>query len=296
MPPPALRPGARVGVAALSGVVDREALGRGLAGLRALGFAPVPAANLALEEGLFAGSDRERLDGLHRLAADPSLDAIVFARGGHGMLRLLPDLDWELLASRPRWFVGYSDLTPFLMQVVQRLGWVALHGPMAAVEPARGLAADEARSLREALGGLGPATLPLIGAAGGWDAVEGPLVGGCLSLLAATLGTPWALRAADCILFLEDVGEPLYRVDRMLQQLRLAGALAEVRGIVLGKLDESGAEGASPEDLRAAVAAAAGSEVPVAWGCPSGHCRPNLTLPLGARARVEAGALRLVVG
>ncbi len=146
-----------MGVAALSGVVPPVARNEGLAALRALGLVPVPAVNLDLEHGLFAGSDRERLEGLHRLANDPSLEAIFFARGGHGVLRLLPEIDWDLLASRPRWFIGYSDVTPILLQVVVRLGWVALHGPMVAVEAARGLDVDESRSLMGALvdGGLG---------------------------------------------------------------------------------------------------------------------------------------------
>src|SRR5688500_18371312 len=100
--PPAVRPGDRVGVAALSGGVDPERLERGLAALRELGFEPVPADNLAARDGMFAGSDDERLDGFHRLAAEPSIGAIFFARGGHGLLRVLPRIDWELLADRPR--------------------------------------------------------------------------------------------------------------------------------------------------------------------------------------------------
>jgi muramoyltetrapeptide carboxypeptidase len=298
--PPALRPGARVGVAALSGAVVPAASAEGLAALRSLGLDPVPSVNLELEHGLFAGSDRERLEGLHRLARDPSLDAIFFARGGHGVLRLLPEIDWDLLASRPRWFVGYSDLTPVLMQVVRRLGWVALHGPMVAVEAARGLEPREATSLMNALGGGERAELPLAGVDGDWEGVEGPLVGGCLSLLTATIGTPWAIDARDSVLFLEDVDEPLYRVDRMLQQMRLAGALEGVRGILLAEFARhdraGGPQEAANQELRAAVAAAAGSHVPVAWGCSSGHCRPNLTLPLGARARVDARGPQLLVG
>lgn len=294
--PPALGPGARVGVAALSGPVVPAVCAAGLAGLRALGLEPVPAANLEFEHGLFAGSDRERLEGLHRLAEDPSLDAIFFTRGGHGVLRLLPELDWDLLASRPRWFVGYSDVTPVLMHVVHRLGWVALHGPMVAVEAARGLEAQETTSLMNALAGGGRAELPLAGFQGDWAGVEGPLVGGCLSLLTATLGTPWAIDARGSVLFLEDVNEPFYRVDRMLHQMRLAGVLKEVRGIVLAQFTQEGAGNGSNRDLRAAVAEAAGTRVPIAWGCSSGHCRPNLTLPLGARARVDELGSKLVVG
>jgi muramoyltetrapeptide carboxypeptidase len=276
-------------------MVDPEALESGIEALGQLGLKVVRAPNLERSHGLFAGEDTERLDGLHRLAADSSVEAIFFARGGHGLLRLLPGIDWQLLARRPRWFVGYSDLTPFLAQIVERLGWLALHGPMVAVEPARGFAGDEAESLWRALAGDWPIEVTLEGRSGEWRGVEGRLVGGCLTLLSATLGTPWAATLDECVLFLEDVAEPLYRVDRMLQQLKLAGALASVRGIVLGALDAADADSSSAADWVRLVRDAAGDEMPVAWGCPSGHCRPNLTLALGARARVAGSEPKLVL-
>lgn len=292
-PPPSLEAGARIGVAALSGVVDGAALARGLATLEATGFEVIRASNLESECGLFAGTEMERLAGLHQLAADPAIEAILFARGGHGVLRLLPDVDWELLAARPRWFVGYSDLTPFLAQVVDRLGWVALHGPLVALDPA--LETAEIESLLRAAGGAWPYEVRLEGTDGDWRGVEGPLAGGCLSLLSATLGTPWAVPTGESILFLEDTHEPLFRVDRMLQQLRLAGAFETVRGVVLGSFDNVGLPHEVSEVLQA-VRDAAGPEVPVAWGCPSGHCRPNTSLALGAMASVAAERRRLVLG
>ena len=123
--PPAVRPGDRVGVAALSGAVDPERLEAGLEALRQLGFEPLVAANLKSGTGLFAGDDDRRLEGFHDLLAEPRLRAVIFARGGHGVLRLLPRIDWALLARRPLAYVGYSDLTPFLLEVVRRLGVVA---------------------------------------------------------------------------------------------------------------------------------------------------------------------------
>src|SRR5690606_33959647 len=130
--PPPVRPGDRIGVAALSGTIDPERLERGLAEVVALGFEPVLADNLAQRAGLFAGSDSERLEGLLRLADDPTIPAIFFACVCHGARRLLPAIDWDRLARVPRAYVGYSDLTPFLLQVVERLGLVAFHGPMVA--------------------------------------------------------------------------------------------------------------------------------------------------------------------
>ena len=294
--PPAVRPGDRVGVAALSGAVDPERLEAGLDGLRQLGFEPLAAANLSGGKGLFAGDDNERLAAFHELVAAPGLRAVVFARGGHGLLRLLPRIDWSLLARRPLAFVGYSDLTPFLHEVVRRLGVAAFHGPMVAVDLARGLSLAEADSLLGALAGDLPASLPVRcadGATGG----RGRLMGGCLSLLAATLGTPFAPALDGSLLFWEDVDEPLYRLDRMLTQLRLSGSLDRLRGMVVGELlPADAAPDLQPtlpeivEDLARELGWC------VAWGCPSGHCQPNLTLPLGIAARLDAAAGRLIVG
>jgi len=317
LPPPA-GPGDRVGVAALSGPVDPERLERGLAALRGLGFEPVLADNAASREGLFAGGDAARLAAFHRLAADADLPAILFTRGGHGVLRVLPGIDWELLRRRPRAYLGYSDLTPFLLAVVRRLGLVAFHGPLVGGELARGLTAGERESLLGALAGRYPVAMPLAGWLRG-GAVAGPLLGGCLSLLTATLGTAWFPALSGALLFLEDVNEPLYRIDRMLTHLALSGSLDRLGGMILGHLDAThaadaadaskraagaagnadaaGAAGGHPESLGAAGdARRAGVELiadnlrsfewPLAWGLESGHRSPNLTLPLGMSAHL----------
>jgi muramoyltetrapeptide carboxypeptidase len=293
--PPPVKTGDRVGVAALSGPVDPGTLERGLEAIRELGFEPVAADNLRLRRGLFAGADDERLTAFHDLAADPSVRAILFTRGGHGSLRLLPRIDWSALATVPRAYVGYSDLTPFLLQVVTRLGLVAFHGPMIAGDLARGLESEEWASLERALTGDYPDSVPLE-SVGGDHAVEGPLLGGCLSLLTATLGTPFAPDLTGSILFWEDVNEPLYRIDRMLSQLALSGSLSKISGMVIGKLELTG-EGAGGPDLGSVVQEIAERpEWPVAWGCPSGHCKPNMTLPLGLKARLDPHRNELELG
>ncbi len=295
--PPPVRPGDRIGVAALSGTIDPERLERGLAEVEALGFEPVLADNLAHRAGLFAGNDSERLEGLFRLADDPTIPAIFFARGGHGALRLLPAIDWDRLARVPRAYVGYSDLTPFLLQVVERLGLVAFHGPMVAADFARGLDAGERQSLLAALAGEGTLVLEGAGATAAGErgeVAEGPLLGGCLSLLASTLGTPFATDLDGSLLFWEDVGEPLYRIDRLLTHLRLSGSLRAIRGVVIGRVrgaDEP--EGAASDVPRLMEEHA--PHVPVLWGVPVGHEAPNWTLPLGLPARVEADTARLIV-
>ncbi|HEY0781404.1 MAG TPA: LD-carboxypeptidase [Thermoanaerobaculia bacterium] len=300
--PPAVGPGDRVGVAALSGPVDPERLARGLAALRRLGFEPVVADNVASRQGLFAGSDAERLIAFHRLAARTDIAAIFFARGGHGLLRVLPGIDWELLNRRPRAYVGYSDLTPFLLGVVARLGLVAFHGPMVAADLAREPSPAEEASLLSALAGRYPARLPFASFVRSGKA-RGPLLGGCLSLLTATLGTPYFPDLTGAILFLEDVGEPPYRIDRMLTHLRLSGNLDRVQGMIVGQLvgpaagEEAEAGGAGAALWPALVGESlAGSSWPIAWGLPSGHGSPNHTLPLGLLARFGAETNDLLLG
>lgn len=210
--------------------------------------------------------------------------AIFFARGGHGVLRLLPAIDWKLLARHPRAYVGYSDLTPFLLAVTGRLGWVAFHGPMVATDLARGLDAEETGALLRCLGGTDPSPEPIHWLTGEPEAA-GALWGGCLSLLVSTLGTPWAPRLSGRILFLEDVNEPLYRIDRMLTQLRLSRSLRGVRALVAGRLSSLDGSREEVADLLRGLAEDLG--VPAADGVRAGHGAPHLTLPLGAPARLE---------
>lgn len=292
-----MRPGDRVGVAALSGPVDPARLAAGIAALGALGFEVVPAANLASRHrGLFAGGDAERLAAFHQLAADPSLRAIFFARGGWGLPRLLPALDWDLLARHPRAYLGYSDLTPFLLGLTERCGLIAFHGPMVAADFARGLDPAELESVLATLGEAPELVYPLAGTTA-TETVEAPLSGGCLSLLASSAGTPFAPDLAGSILFLEDVGEPAYRLDRMLTQLRQAGQLSAIRAMIVGHLTALGgrplaaAESAALLEVFGEHSEALG--VPLAWGLAAGHDAPNWTLPLGAAARIEPADLSL---
>lgn len=295
-PPPA-GPGDRVGVAALSGPVDPERLELGLSTLRRLGFEPVVARNVLSRHGFFAGDDAERLAAFHELAADPSLRAIFFSRGGHGVLRLLPGIDWELLRRYPRAYIGFSDLTPFLLGVVSRLRLAAFHGPMVAADLARpDFAPEDERSLLTALAAEGPQTLPCARFLRSGEAA-GPLLGGCLSLLTGTLGTPYFPDLAGSILFWEDVNEAPYRIDRMLTHLKLSGNLAAIKGMVVGHVDSQQGSSASEEAELARVALdSAGEHGPLAWGLPAGHWSPNRTLPLGVRGRLDPDRLSLIVG
>ncbi|MFW6067564.1 MAG: S66 peptidase family protein [Myxococcota bacterium] len=267
---------------------DREAFERGVA---RLGQRYQMRYGEALFErrGFLAGSDDRRANELLRALRDPEVDAVVAARGGHGATRILPRIDAGEVRRACKLLVGFSDVTA-LHAVWARAGVRSIHGPMVAAlgraEAAvveRWEAAVEGR-LPEPLDGLEPVRE---------GRAEGPLVGGNLAVLAALAGTPYAPPVAGCVLFLEDVGERPYRVDRMLTTLRLAGWLDRVAGIVVGSFHDSppGPDGVTVEQvLREALSEA---PVPVLMGVPAGHADDNLELPLGAPVRIDASAGRL---
>jgi muramoyltetrapeptide carboxypeptidase len=288
--PRALRPGDLVGIVAPAGPVDEKELRRGAAELESLGFAVSIPEGLFERRGFTAGTLERRLEMLQCLYADEAVAAIWCARGGAGAGRLLGRLDEDLLRAHAKLVVGYSDIT-YLHLYLSRLGLVTLHGPMVARELAA--ASYDRASLWHAVTGEGS---PYV--AGEDDLVplreghgEGVLRGGCLSILAAAAGTPWALapKGEDTILFLEDVDERPYRIDRMLLQLRESGAFAGVRGVVFGDMKGCAPRLDEPYRLEDVLLEALEDlEVPLALGLSSGHSSsPAVTLPLGVRARLR---------
>lgn len=294
-PPPPVRPGDRVALAAISGPFPKERVDDALDAVRELGYEPVAAPNLRSRHDLFAGSDDERLEALHAIADDPSIAAVIFARGGHGVLRLLPRMDWTRLGRCPRAWVGYSDLTAFLLPLVERTGVAAFHGPMG-IDLARGVEGEDRVSLLAALEGRFPiAVAAPLSTGADTGPVKGVSTGGCLSLLCSLLGTPWAPPLEGSILLLEEVGEPLYRIDRMLTHLGVSGNLTGVRGALVGGLrgtDEDDDRVSSvPERIRSWIPGA-----PILHGAPFGHQTPNRTLPLGLPAVLDPGRRTVVFG
>jgi muramoyltetrapeptide carboxypeptidase len=288
--PRALRPGDLVGICAPAGAVEQASVERGADALRALGFEVRLSPSVLARHAFTAGRAAERLADLQALFADEGVRAIVCARGGAGSAWLLPGLDAALVRRHPKVFVGYSDAT-FLHLFLNAQGLVTFHGPMAARELAAG--AYEPDSFWSAVTGAGAfyATAPGDLASLRPGTAEGRLRGGCLSILAAAAGTPWAFRAdaEGSILFLEDVDERPYRVDRMLFQLRASGALEGVRGIVFGEMKGCAAGAGDAFTLEEVLLEALhGLDLPVAFGLSSGHTdRPAVTLPLGVRARLD---------
>ncbi|MEU9733477.1 LD-carboxypeptidase [Streptomyces sp. NPDC048002] len=290
--PPRLAPGARVAVVATSGPVPEERLEAGLDVLRGWDLDPVVAPHVLDRHpdfGYLAGTDEDRAADLQNAWCDPTVDAVLCARGGYGAQRMTGLLDWEAMrAAGPKVFVGFSDLTALHEAFARRLGLVTLHGPMAAgVDFIK--SADAQRHLRATL--LAPETVREI-ASGGRAMVpgraRGVTLGGCLSLLASDLGTPHARPSArGGLLCLEDVGEETYRVDRYLTQLLRAGWLDGVSGLLLG----SWAECDPYERLRPLLLDRLGGlGVPVVEEFGFGHCPDALTVPFGVTAELDADA------
>jgi muramoyltetrapeptide carboxypeptidase len=288
--PPRLGAGARVSLVAPAGPITEARLACALEECARLGLEPAVGPAALRRHGYLAGSDGERAADLNAALADPDVDAVWALRGGYGAMRILDALDLEPVRRRPKPFVGFSDNTAVHLAFARR-GLVSYHGPHAgsAFPP------FTERCFRTVLFSAEPAgTLPLpAGSAmtavrGG--AAEGRLVGGNLSLLAALCGTAYAMEARGAIVFLEDVGESTYRVDRALTQLRLAGALDGVAGLVLGQFTERRpAENDLPlDDVLAELAARL--DVPCVQGAPIGHVDDNWCLPVGVGARLDADA------
>jgi muramoyltetrapeptide carboxypeptidase len=283
-----LRPGDVIGVAALSGPVDPSDLAAGSAALESLGYRVRLAENVTLRGGTLglAGEEAVRVDAYLQLLRDPDVAAIVFARGGYGITPLLASLDPAELSAHPKIHCGFSDVTALSGFLLSRCGLPSFHGPMVAAGLGRGLDPLSASFFPSMLEGRGPSALSVPGAGilapGDF---EGRLVGGCLSLLAATLGTPAEFPFDGSVLLFEDVAEEAYRIDRMLVTLRDAGRLAKLRGILVGSLSTITFGGVEdPERLRALLAGRlAPLGLPVVAGIPSGHGLPNVTLPIGAR-------------
>jgi muramoyltetrapeptide carboxypeptidase len=292
--PPPLRRGDVVRVIAPAGPFEPAAFERGLEVLSGrLGLRPRCRPDVGARLGYLAGDDARRLEEWREAVADPEARAIFCARGGYGSMRLLPSIDPAPLLDRPKLLVGFSDVTA-LHALLNRAGLATVHGPV--VTQLGRAPADAVDHLEALLTGTaprpGPWAPPGPGAGLEGSAVvvpgraTGPLLGGTLALLSHLCGTPWLPSLEGAILAIEDVGEAPSRLDRYLTQLRLAGALDGLAGVVVGQLSGCDAgDGAAAEVVRAAVRALG---VPAVEGLPFGHEDRNLALPLGPRATLVA--------
>lgn len=293
--PPALRRGDLVRVIAPASPFDRGRFDKGVRVLEDLGYRVAWRPDVFSASGYLAGDDERRARELLDAFADPEAKGIVCARGGYGTPRILKQIDFAALAKTPKVFVGFSDVTALLLAFA-RAGMVTFHGPMTTGRMAEtGFSREDAESFVRTVGEAKPAGLVGEGRVLVPGTAEGPLVGGNLALVAALAGTPWSAATDGAVLFLEDVGEKPYRIDRMLTQLELAGILDRVAGLALGRF--SGCENpADPsqkvERLLESFAKRIGK--PAIADLPFGHDGENRTLPVGIRARMEGGRLVVV--
>jgi len=309
MKPWRLRRGDLVSLVAPSGSAsDPARVEASIRALENLGLRVKASPHCADARGYLAGEDAARASELEAAFADPETAAVICLKGGYGTPRILERIDYGIVAARPKVFLGYSDITALHVAFYQRAGLATIHGPMpssdmvpdfdpdsrAALE--RMLFGDEAAASAPAaaVGVFAPIAVrnpggrPFAPLSGG--VAEGPLVGGNLSLLAATMGTPYALQAEGKIVFIEDVDEAPYRIDRMLTQLRLAGVFEACAGVVFGAWTRcepaAGKRSLSIGEVIQDIVVPCGK--PILAGVEAGHCAPTLTLPLGVRWRLDA--------
>ncbi len=290
---PKLFQGARVAVLGPSSSVTEDKLAAGVEALRALGFEPVVYESARSMHGYFAGTDAVRAADINAAFADKSIDGIIATRGGYGGNRVLPLLDLDMIAKNPKFFAGYSDITAYHIAFNQRCGLVTYHMPMVTALPG---------ACEYSLAGI---KAMLFGTAANYEnpegysrktlvpgTAEGVLCGGNLSLIAASLGTPWEIDTRGKLLFFEDVGERPYRIDGMLTQLRNAGKFADCAGILIGDFSDCDPKPdektLSLDELIDEIIKPAGK--PTIKGVRCGHCSPTMSLPLGKRFRMDAGA------
>jgi muramoyltetrapeptide carboxypeptidase len=308
--PKALKRGDGISVVAPAGPVNPDRLERALERLRQRGFRPKSYGDIYRSHGYLAGDDATRADELMTAFADPDTSAVWCARGGYGAARLLERIDFDLIHRHPKVFIGFSDITALHIPIHQRTGLITFHGPNLQdgfgktdeMPPAneaslwRAVLAERQQNvpIEHVLDGRDeePGTLRTIRS----GRAEGRLTGGNLSVLAGTVGTPFEFETAGRILFLEDVGERLYRLDRYLAQLWLAGKLQAAAGVLLGSFthdDEPREPAESVDELLNEYFSRL--DVPVLAGFPAGHTRINLTLPMGALVELDAGDKRVSV-
>lgn len=285
---PFLEKGNCLGVAAPGARFDDTRLRQGIACLEALGFKVRVPAGIFDQKRYLAGEDGARAQVIHDLASDPDIRGIICARGGFGTLRMLPCLDWDLIRSRPRLFIGFSDATALLAAVMQQAGFGVVHGPNLV-----SLADADAPTRFSFLNAVTGRTSHLSISRGTCvrpGRAEGVLTGGNLATLTHLLGTGFAPDFSQAVVFLEDVGEPAYKIDRMLTQMKLAGVFARIRAVVTGTFERCDHPEYLPEIFEEIFRE---YHVPVVMGLDAGHGAVNLSLPMGCPVHLDAGAMTL---
>jgi muramoyltetrapeptide carboxypeptidase len=290
--PMALRSGDRIGIIAPASNVKPDLLEAGCAGLRRLGYEPVYSPGILDRDLYFAGPVERRLREIEEMLANHDIRAMICARGGYGSNYLLERVLFEKFAHHPKILIGYSDNTSLLTAIHDRTGLVTFHGPMVTKDFASPDGV-EPTSWNNALQGASAWSVPATGV----EILQpgrarGRLYGGCLSMLVASLGTPYEIQTDDTLLFLEDIAAKPYQIDRMITQLRLAGKLRRVRGIIFGEMVDCVQPGGQDYTLQQVIVRTLrgmSPDVPIVFGLKSGHVSgSNITLPIGVEAELAA--------
>lgn len=281
--PPYLKPGDTIGVCAPAGSFDPVRFEAGLSRIRDMGFGIHLPPGLSAQKRYLAGGDVHRAGIVNDFFQDRRIKAILCARGGFGALRVLPHLDFQLLNNNPKFVVGFSDITALLAEGVKQCPFPMIHGPV--VTSLAHASMESVASLLQVLSGPIPGILLANGKTVRGGRASGTLVGGNLATLVSMAGTRFQPDFTDCILFLEDTGEPPYKIDRMLTQMAFSGMLAGVRGVVLGTFDRCGDETMIHEIVTERFN---DSQVPILAGLDAGHGGTNLSLPLGVSVILDA--------
>ena len=282
--PPSLQKGDKVGIVAPARFVGQENYAAICSTIESYGYCPVRGLTTRLEHGIFAGTDSERAADLQQMIDDTEIRAIFCVRGGYGCVRMVGKVDFSGLLQSPKWLVGFSDIT-VLHAALTQLGVESIHGQMPVNFSKPQASVDELFSVLE--GRLPNYTFT--GEGNRCGEACGEVCGGNLSIVCSLIGTPWQLNTDGKILFIEDVGEPLYRIDRMMRQLREAGILANLAGLVCGYFTD--AEDSTPSFGLTAnqivMDAVADYGYPVAFGFEAGHQQPNKPLIIGRAAQLS---------
>lgn len=288
-----VRPGATVALVAPASPFARAEFDRGVAELQRLGFNALWDERVFDADGFVAGTPETRAASLRDALRNPEVDAIMAVRGGYGSVQILPLIDPAEWQSRRTAFIGYSDVTSLHTVINQAAGLVSIHGPMLDGRLSRGPEAYDPSSLLTALldHPVGDVVGPELAVLSSGPDVSGPLFGGTMTQLVASLGTPHAFDPpSGHVLFLDEVGERPYRLDRMLMQLKLSGILAKAAAIVCNEMPKCDEPGGTPTARDTVRAALEGFPGPVLFGVPSGHATcETVTLPFGVRTRVVSG-------
>ncbi|MXQ55325.1 S66 peptidase family protein [Shimazuella alba] len=286
--------GARIGIIAPASPIDPHLTYQAIDQLSEIGYEPVLGEAIFDQLGFLAGYDEDRLTDFHKMFADKTIDAILCLRGGYGSMRMIDQIDYDLIRCNPKWLIGYSDITTLLNAIYQETGVMTMHGPMLAELLGSVHTNWWSELWRRVSNPTCPYMYPNIKKAQCLFPGEaaGPIIGGNLTLLAASLGTPYEINTTDCILFIEEVGENPYRIDRMLTQLRLAGKLQTANGIIFGDFTDCKAPDHKPSIPVETILLNHMQQVctPSYIGLPAGHSLPNYPIPIGAPTYMDADA------